>query len=195
MFTEFSSLVWAQAIWDGACCRTSSREVANVSEKPGQQNIKTNKELACRSRISTQSGAFRSEELSRQYMEMPSVNPAVYGRQHRFIFGYTVLWAPYAVCVAKTDVSTGEVTTWFAGESTFCGEPSFVARPDSQAEDDGWLVAHVLDANTSHSSIVILDAADVAAGPVARMRLRRPMPHSLHCEWTSEVFAPAASGC
>lgn len=46
---------------------------------------------------------------------------------------------------------------------------------DASAEDDGYVVSFVTDMNTDSSECVVLDASDLARGPVARIRL----PHRI----------------
>jgi all-trans-8'-apo-beta-carotenal 15,15'-oxygenase len=60
------------------------------------------------------------------------------------------------------------------------------------AEDDGWLLAMTFDGATKTSTLIILDAADVASGPVARVRLSHAVPHGLHGDWTDVVYGPAS---
>jgi len=66
----------------------------------------------------------------------------------------------------------------------------FVARPDAVAEDDGWLLVLMYDAANHRSTLVILDARDIAKGPVARLHLKYHIPYGLHGSFTSNVFLP-----
>lgn len=43
---------------------------------------------------------------------------------------------------------------------------------------------------TGTSQVVILDAQDLAAGPVAVLGLRRPLPSGLHGCWSEQYFGP-----
>ena len=51
------------------------------------------------------------------------------------------------------------------------------------AEDGGWLLAFVHDAATDGSAFVVLDAEDVAAGPVATVALPQRVPAGFHGNW------------
>lgn len=44
-----------------------------------------------------------------------------------------------------TDTKTTKEVTWFPGKRKFVGEPLFVERENSTAEDDGWIVTLVHD--------------------------------------------------
>ncbi|KXZ52551.1 hypothetical protein GPECTOR_9g595 [Gonium pectorale] len=80
---------------------------------------------------------------------------------------------------------------WFAGERCFVGEPQFVPRPGSTAEGDGWLLAAVHNAETQRGEVVILDAQDLSAGPVATIRLPHRLPAGLHGSWDAAYTGPA----
>ena len=58
-----------------------------------------------------------------------------------------------------------------------------VGADDDGAEDDGYLLGIVTNARDRSSALVVLDARDVAAGPVARVPLPRRVPHGFHAQW------------
>ena len=58
------------------------------------------------------------------------------------------------------------------------------------AEDAAWVLVMCYDAARGRSACAVLDAADIAAGPVARAVLRAPLPHGLHGAWSEECYAP-----
>lgn len=58
----------------------------------------------------------------------------------------------------------------------------------------GWLLVIGLDAARLVSELIVLDAADVAAGPVAAADLPGLVPHGLHGAWVPrDDLAPSAS--
>ena len=57
-----------------------------------------------------------------------------------------------------------------------------------RAEDDGWLLVSYHDAATGKGSLAILEAADVAAGPVATIRCPHFLPAGLHGSFSPTVF-------
>ncbi len=115
--------------------------------------------------------------------EFPVVRGSLTGRRHRF--GYTVgvdeNFGPGATY--KHDYETGTATVHDHGPGRGSGEATFVARPDGEGEDDGWLISYVFDGNENRSELVILDARDVAAAPVARVTLPTRIPHGFHGNW------------
>lgn len=65
-----------------------------------------------------------------------------------------------------------------------CGEPAFVANPESDA--DGVIVIQMFDACRVETSFAIFLAFDIAAGPIARIYLDHPVPLGFHT-----AFVPA----
>ncbi len=51
-----------------------------------------------------------------------------------------------------------------AGRQVYAQEPIFVPRPGAQAEDEGWVLSLVFDAEEQRSSLVILDAQRLSGG-------------------------------
>jgi carotenoid cleavage dioxygenase len=84
--------------------------------------------------------------------------------------------------VAKLDAETGTTASlWDAGPRVYVTAPQFVAR--GAAEDDGWLLAWTHDAADDRGELVVLDAADPAAGPIARFALPGSLPPASHVGW------------
>jgi len=59
----------------------------------------------------------------------------------------------------------------------------FVPRKAGAAEGDGWLVALVYRGSEDQSDFVVLEAQDVAAGPIASARIPRRVPFGFHGNW------------
>jgi carotenoid cleavage dioxygenase-like enzyme len=89
--------------------------------------------------------------------------------------------------VVKYDDGTGTRSVWSAGPLGHVGESVFAADPAGTAEDDGWLLNAVYYDDRDATDLVILDARDVAAGPVATVHLPRRMPFGFHANWFPAV--------
>jgi carotenoid cleavage dioxygenase len=86
--------------------------------------------------------------------------------------------------IVKYDTTADTRTSWYAGDTCHLGENVFAPDPDGTAEDDGWIINSMHDdADGGHSEVVILDARDIAAGPVARVRTPQRMPFGFHANW------------
>jgi carotenoid cleavage dioxygenase-like enzyme len=55
------------------------------------------------------------------------------------------------------------------------------------AEDDGWVLSYVCDGTRNTSELIILDASDVAAAPVAAITLPPRIPFGFHRSWISDA--------
>ena len=64
-------------------------------------------------------------------------------------------------------------------------EPVFVPRSDSADEGDGYLLATVFRAASNRSDLVVLDATDIGAEPLAVAELQHRVPHGFHGIWRS----------
>ena len=57
-------------------------------------------------------------------------------------------------------------------------------------EDEGWVLAVGFDAETQQSEVVVLDATDIEAGPIATLPLRTPVGYGLHGTWVPSYYGP-----
>jgi carotenoid cleavage dioxygenase len=117
--------------------------------------------------------------------ELPSRDPRRVGREHRY--GYLVQNRPAEGTVdlggvIKHDYARGERTAWDPGPTRHSGEWLFVPG-GGDADDDGWLLCFVHDEATAATDFVVLDATDVAAGPVASVHLPQRVPYGFHAAW------------
>ena len=64
------------------------------------------------------------------------------------------------------------------------GEAVFVPSTSGPAdESSGWYIGYVYDPARDGSDLVIIDASDFAAQPVARIKLPQRVPHGFHGNW------------
>ena len=85
--------------------------------------------------------------------------------------------------VAKHDLQTGTIQVHDYGVHAHAGEAVFAPDPDGVTEDDGWLLNFVTDQQTGRTDLVIVDARDVEAEPVARVHMPRRVPFGFHGNW------------
>jgi carotenoid cleavage dioxygenase-like enzyme len=125
----------------------------------------------------------------------PRVDDRVVGLRHRY--GWAA--APRAGVrerigdpgvLVKYDLETGARARYDFGPTAHPGEFVFVRDGDAGGEDDGWAMGLVYDDATERSELVIVDASDAAAGPVARVQLPRRVPYGFHGSWISDAELP-----
>jgi len=85
--------------------------------------------------------------------------------------------------IAHIDVATGRRVQHAFDGGDSPGEPVFVPRAPEAPEGDGWLVATVWRAAENVSDLVVFDAQDVEAGPIASARVPRRVPFGFHGNW------------
>ncbi|MER6926623.1 carotenoid oxygenase family protein, partial [Streptomyces spiralis] len=83
------------------------------------------------------------------------------------------------------DHRTGATTTHYAGDHASVAEPLFVPAHDDAAEGEGYVLAVVGRLTENRSDLLILDARDVSAPPVATLRFPLRIPYGLHGNWLS----------
>jgi carotenoid cleavage dioxygenase-like enzyme len=133
--------------------------------------------------------AFTEEIIGeRQRTELPTRDPRVVGREHRY--GYLLSThddgeKPVFEGVVKQDFRSGTRERWIPGAGRQPNEFLFV--PTGRSEDDGYLLSYVYDPVRDKSDLVILDARDVGAGPVATIRLPARVPYGFHGTWVPDA--------
>ena len=118
--------------------------------------------------------------------EFPRVNEAMTGRHNRYGYDSTARGWEFDFDfngVMQYDYESGTSAAHTYGPSEVSGEHVFAADPDGSAENDGWLMSFVTDRATGNSELAIIDARDVAAGPVARVEMRARVPIGFHANW------------
>ncbi|MEO2104676.1 MAG: carotenoid oxygenase family protein, partial [Actinomycetota bacterium] len=67
-------------------------------------------------------------------------------------------------------------------------------RVGATAEDDRYLVTFTIDTNRDCSEAIVLDAANPADGPIARVRLPQRISSGTHATWASGEEIPGWFG-
>ena len=93
--------------------------------------------------------------------------------------------AATADCIGHLDLASGRRSLFQLPDGDATSEPIFVPRSAASDEGDGWLLAVVHRARENVSDLVVLDARDVASGPVATASVPRRVPHGFHGNWVA----------
>ena len=139
--------------------------------------------------IDPATGAVTDEQTDDRGGEFPRVNDDLAGRSTRYLYNCMARTWEFEFefhGVVKYDTQTGSAQEHFYAESEVSGEHVFVPDPDGTAEDDGWLLSFVTDRATEQSDLVVLDAHDVTAEPIARVHIPRRVPIGFHANWFPE---------
>ncbi len=131
-------------------------------------------------------GALESERLDDASQEFPRIDERLTGRVHRF--GYTSevatdgAFGPF-VGLRKHDVVTGSITRHEVGTGRHAAEPVFAPAAPDAGEDHGWVLSVVHDDARGASDVIVVDATDFEAPPVATVHLRTRVPYGFHGSW------------
>ncbi len=131
--------------------------------------------------------SYKSERLHDISCEFPRLDERRTGLDYRY--GYMACdtnpeWKVGGFdSIGRFDHHTGNLELYPVGEGCATNEPIFVPKSDSSAEGEGFLLANIYDANRDGTHLVILDAQDVAAGPLAKAYLEHRVPFGFHGNW------------
>lgn len=87
--------------------------------------------------------------------------------------------------LVRYELGSGAATAHDFGPRRTPGEAAFAPAGDT-AGGPGWLMTYVYDAGTDRSDLVILDASDLAADPVATIHLPARVPYGFHGNWLAD---------
>ncbi|KAF8408862.1 hypothetical protein HHK36_004931 [Tetracentron sinense] len=157
-------------------CMTPADSIFNECDE-GLESILSEIRLNLKTGQSTRRPIIaESEQVN---LEAGMVNRNRLGRKTRF--AYLALAEPWPKVsgIAKVDLSTGEVNKFIYGDCRYGGEPFFVPRdPNSEKEDDGYILAFVHDEKTSKSEILIINAINLQLE--ASVKLPSRVPYGFH---------------
>lgn len=136
--------------------------------------------------IDVGSGRVTEDPLDGTPSEYPRLADDRIGLPHRF--GYTVSFSldpePERSTIHKYDLARdAERTSHGLPLGHTCGEPVFVPCDGATSEDDGFLLTFAHDRTEDTSYLLILDAGDVAAAPIAEVHLPVRVPAGFHGTW------------
>jgi len=117
--------------------------------------------------------------------EFPRCRPGLTGKPYRYGYSVAVEGEGFPA-INKHDLETGTVTRHDLGPGRHTAEAYFVPREHGTAEDDGYLLSYVFDAGRDASELLVLDARDLSAGPLARVMLPGRVPYGFHGAWVPD---------
>ncbi|MEM9039329.1 MAG: carotenoid oxygenase family protein [Actinomycetota bacterium] len=145
--------------------------------------------------IDTSSGRVAEEQVDDLPAEFPRVPDALVGLEHRYGYmmgnaGESAFNEPMSAngALLKYDRETGERTRIDVGRGRLPGEASFVPRDGATAEDDGYLMTYVYDAERDASDFVVYDASTMSDEPIGSVALPR-VPFGFHGNWVPSGVA------
>lgn len=174
----------AKAMWSGVADRESS--IGSAAVRLAAAAVASGDPVLHRWTLDPATGSVTEEQLDDRGVEFPTLDDALVGRRSRYL--YTRADSGADVAIVKYDILGGTTTEHTLGPDVVPGEAVFVPSPAAgRAEDDGWLMALVTRRGGGPSRLLVLDASDVAAEPVAVVHLPRPVPAGFHGNWIDDA--------
>ena len=136
--------------------------------------------------IDLAAGTCREEMVHDLRSDFPRLHDDRLGLPHRYGYASATLDGPMSLTfngIVRYDLQTGAEVLLPFGEGTAIGEAVFAADPEGSAETDGWLMVYATDLAELRTDLCIIDARDLAAGPVARVHLPQRVPAGFHGNW------------
>jgi carotenoid cleavage dioxygenase-like enzyme len=137
-------------------------------------------------------GRCSEKQLDERGAEFPRLDDRLVGYKARY--GYAALdrkvggdaadtWAT----IVRYDRQGGPNQIHDFGKWQWPGEPVFVPKSADAAENDGYLLTVVYDGNADSSYLAVLDAQNVHAKPVAKIRLEDRVPMGFHGNFATGI--------
>ena len=139
--------------------------------------------------IDTSGGGVKEEPLDDRSIEFPRIDPRREGLPHRFGYASTTDSSEGITTehLVKYDLEskTSEIHDFGSGRTP--SEAVFVPASADAAEDEGFLLTYVYDADRNSSDFVILDAQNIASEPLAIVPLPQRVPMGFHGNWIPDL--------
>jgi all-trans-8'-apo-beta-carotenal 15,15'-oxygenase len=147
-----------------------------------------------RFKVDLKAGTATSDCVIDRSCEFPTLHPNQVGRDYRYLYigaaHHATGNAPLQALL-KRDLATGAPNNSGAKPRAALWVSQFLcSRPGSTAEDDGWVLCLTYNAARQCSDLIILDAQQIATGPIARLKLRHHVPYGLHGSFVGDYFGP-----
>ena len=118
--------------------------------------------------------------------EFPDFHRDLEGKPYRFGYSLAAQENVSFPGFYKNDVVSGE--SWYHdfGAGRHGAEPTFVPKKGATNEDEGYLIAYIYDGNRNASELMIIDAQDFTAPPLAVIELPVRVPFGFHGSWVPD---------
>jgi carotenoid cleavage dioxygenase-like enzyme len=137
--------------------------------------------------IDLASGRVREEPVDERPLEFPRVDERRVSLPNRYTYTVELRLVdgqPAGSLLRRHDRVTGDSRPCDLGRARMPGECVMVPAPGAGGDEAaGWILAFVHDAEQGGSELVVLDAGDFGAPPVARVRLPQRVPFGFHGSW------------
>ncbi|WP_329063792.1 carotenoid oxygenase family protein [Amycolatopsis sp. NBC_01480] len=131
-------------------------------------------------------GTVTEDHLDDRRAEFPRIDDRLAGADSRFGHLTASRGPEERSSLLRHDLHTGSVEEHRFETGRIPGEAVFVPA-DETPGGAGWLLTYVYDATAGSSDLVVLDAQNVAAPPVATVHLPQRVPAGFHGNWLPDA--------
>lgn len=139
------------------------------------------------------SGAASEQTMDSRFVDLPRIDERRTGLPYRTMYGLEMLnvqyGAPSDVRLHKFDMRTGSSQMHELGPGRVAGECVFIPRHGGVGEDDGYAMSLVYDRASQTSALLVLDASNFSAPPLASVALPVRVPYGIHGNWFADPAA------
>ncbi|WOH05852.1 hypothetical protein DCAR_0625273 [Daucus carota subsp. sativus] len=163
-------------------CMTPADSIFNESDQ-GLQSVLSEIRLDLKTGKSTRRPILSGDDQVN--LEAGMVNKHKLGRKTQFAYLAIAEPWPKVSGFAKVDLFSGQVKKFFYGKEKFGGEPLFLPRdPNSENEDDGYILVFVHDEKMWKSELQIINAMTLELE--ASIKLPSRVPYGFHGTFISD---------
>ena len=130
--------------------------------------------------IDLEAGTVHEDQIDDRPGEFPRVDDRLVGMNSRY--GHITT----DTAVLRYDLHTGTAAAHNLAPGQVAAEASF-APADNAPGGPGWLMTYVYDEATNRSNLVLLDADNLSAPPVATIHLPARVPYGFHGNWLPDL--------
>ncbi len=142
-------------------------------------------------RLDLATGTCREEPLSDSITEFGVASGPYGGRPYRYAYSATGVPGRFLLDgLVRHDLRTGTETRHRLPPGVFGSEPAVAPRAGATAEDDGYVITLTTDMNADRSECLVFEAARLADGPIARVRLPERISSGTHATWAAGDSIP-----
>lgn len=135
-------------------------------------------------RFNLKTGQTHEEAIDDEITEFPACSNDYVGRPYRYSYNGIYEEGEWLLKgIKRFDMDGGHTQRHEYGAGRYGSEPQIARRIGAKAEDDGYVLSFVTDLIADRSECLILDASDIAAGPIAQIILPQRIPVGTHACW------------
>lgn len=135
--------------------------------------------------LDLKNGTATEHAIDHHGIEFPRINESLIGQNYRYLYAAEQPTDEEIRGIVRYDVTTGSTQKHVIAAGDQNGEPVFIPRTNATTEDDGWLMVYVYRKNTDRSDLMILDASNLSAEPLALIHLPQRVPAGFHATWVA----------